>query len=433
MNSIPRIISEQISQDLFVLSSNGKYMCFVPSYPKAFIIKSLEGVNALKNYFTNQDKSSDIFNFLTRNELLTSIKAPYRARIDPTYRPQNLILSLSSDCNLRCQYCYASAGEQHNSLTWDIIENAIRISIDESKKLSLKRFKLVFHGGGEALVKWDLLCRATSLVEELWKGDKNFSIVTNATLIDNEKAVWFKNHGFRVSISLDGPKDVHDMQRPKADGSGSFDECIKGMSYLRNSNVPFGIRSTICQSNIDRIKEMLLIAKSFDTGLKVEPLVVTGRAEHNMESISFDDFYFVMLDAIEFSKRMNIPISSTYYHELSARTKFCSGNGEIFCILPEGLISTCTRVTRKDDELSDIFIIGDIDSTKYHIDFAKIKFLKKLNVENFSECKDCFAKWYCVGGCYHSRLTNGGKVLDEHCLLTKALLFYRLIERLESL
>ncbi len=433
MNSIPRIMSEQISQDLFVLSSNGKYVCFAPFRQKAFIIKSLEGVNVLRNYFHNQDKSPDLFYFLTSNKLLEDVKLPRYKMMSPTYHPKNLILSLSSDCNLRCQYCYASAGEQHDSLTWDIIENAIRISINESKKFALKKFKLVFHGGGEALVRWDLLCRATSLVEQLWKGEKNFSIVTNATLIDSEKAMWLKNHDFRVSISLDGPKDVHDIQRPKADGSGSFDECIEGMSYLRKSHVPFGIRSTICQTNIDRIKEMLLIAKSFETGLKVEPLVVTGRAEHNMVSISFDDFYLAMLDAIEFSKRMNITISSTYYHELSAKTEFCSGNGEIFCILPEGLISTCTRVTRKDDELSDIFVIGDIDAVKYHIDSAKIEYLKKLNVENFAECKSCFAKWYCVGGCYHSRLTNGGKVLDEHCLLTKALLFYRLIERLESL
>ena len=431
MNAIPTIKSEKIADDLFILSLDADIICYAPLRNRTFFIKDLSGVNLLKDYFSGSYKEPELNTFLKENGLLVKAKRP-QYRIDKPYEPINLVLSLSSDCNLRCTYCYASAGELHNSLTWETIEKAINLSVEANKNLGLKKLKLLFHGGGEALVRWDLLKRATELVEELWSGDKNFSIVTNATLITKERALWFKEHGFRLSISLDGPKDVHDLQRPKANGSGSFDDSIIGMSYLYEAKVPFGIRSTICRSNIDRMKEMLLIAKAFNTGLKVEPLTITGRAEESLSSISFQDFYEALLDAQSFAKRIGVRFTSTYYHDLRARTEFCSGNGNMFCVLPGGFVSTCTRVTKQDDDLADIFILGHVGSEALVIDQDKVSEVRNLSIVNLEQCEDCFAKWYCVGGCHHSRLSAGGQMPEEHCVLTKALLFANLTEKLKS-
>lgn len=430
MNVIPIVESEQIAEDLFILSLDNDRICYAPLRNKVFSIYSVKGVDSLKDYFLKDKKDPKLTAFLEKNDFLAEVEKP-KFRIGEPYYPINLVLSLSSDCNLRCTYCYASAGESHDSLTWETIENAINLSVEASKKLGQKRIKLLFHGGGEPLVKWDLLTRATELVEKLWLGEKNFSLVTNGTLINKEKAVWFKKHGFHLSISLDGPKDVHDLQRPKVNGSGSFDDCIEGMSYLQQEKVPFGIRSTICRSNIDRMKEMLLIAKAFGTGLKVEPLVITGRAEETLSSISFEDFYKAILDARVFAERMGIRFSSTYYHSLGAKIEFCSGNGQMFCILPGGFVSSCTRVTRKDDDLADIFVLGQIDSATLLIDKEKASILRNQSIANLDQCIDCFAKWYCVGGCHHSRLMSGGQMSEKHCVLIKALLFANLVDRLK--
>lgn len=423
---IPVIQSEQIAEDLFILSSGNTIMAYSPIREKAFQIRQGKGVDVIKNYFQDGSQDQEVRKFLQENGLLNEIPI-MRNRIGKPYHPVHLALSLTSGCNLRCYYCYARAGEIFQTMSWAIAEKAIREAVEESFKLKLKSFKLLFHGGGEALVEFDLVKRSTILVEELWKGKTRFSMVTNATLITEEIAEWFKEHKFKLSISLDGPKDVHDSQRPKANGSGSFDDCIRGMLLLKKASVPYNIRATITANNINRIKELILIAKALECGLKIEPIIITGRAEDGMEDISTLEFYNAILEGEQLAKELNVRFSSTYLHDLGSKTEFCYGNGEFFCVLPDGKVSSCTRVTRVQDDLAETFIIGEFDSNlNLVVDQGKIARLRNLSIANFKQCKDCFAKWYCVGGCHHCRLSNGGDMPDSHCQLVRALLFTQL-------
>lgn len=405
-------------------------MAYSPLREKVFRIKQAKGVSVIKNYFQQGTQDQEVRRFLEESGLLKELPI-VRNRIGKPYHPAHLALSLTSGCNLRCSYCYARAGEVFQTMPWAIAEKAVRIAVEESSKLGLKSLKLLFHGGGEALVEFDLVKKSTVLAEELWKGKKNFSMVTNATLITQEIAEWFKEHDFRISISLDGPKDVHDAQRPKANGSGSFDDCVRGMCFLKEANVPYNIRATITMSNINRIKELILIAKALECGLKIEPIIITGRAEDGMEAVSMDDFYYAILDGAKFAKELNVRFSSTYLHEPGRKNEFCYGNGEFFCVLPDGSVSSCTRVTRVQDDLAEAFIVGGFDSNlNLVINQDKVAKLRNLSIGKFDQCKDCFAKWYCVGGCHHCRLSNGGDMPNSHCQLVRALLFTQLEKNL---
>jgi uncharacterized protein len=426
VNTIPNIFSEEISDDFFVLSSQDISVGYAPLRGKVFQIKEKRGVEVLKQYFLQEVPAGEVGKFLEENNLLGDI-VEIPSRIGKPYEPKNLVLSLTSDCNLRCTYCYASGGESSKTMSWAVAEKAIRIAIEERKRLGFKSFKLLFHGGGEALVKWNLLQRATRLVDELWEGEKNFSVVTNTTLIDAKKAKWLKDYNFNVSVSLDGPKDIHDLHRPKSCGEGSFEDCIRGALYLKQFGVTFGIRATICASSINRLTELILIAKALDCGVQIEPISITGRAEDEMEAIPAEKIYEAILNGEKFAKALEVKFLSTYVHDLKSKSEFCGGNGEIFCVLPDGKVSSCTRVTKKDDHLSDVFFVGEFNSNlDLKIDPEKVSNLRNLSVKNYVQCECCFAKWYCVGGCHHTRLLNDGLMPTPYCELTRALLFDQL-------
>jgi len=431
MNSIPTILSEKIDDDLYILSTNNIILVYAPLRQRIFPIKEKKGYEKLIAYFLHNQPDPELEIFLKENGLTTQPRK-VKTRREKDYEAINLTLSLTSNCNLRCKYCYAYAGDTHKSIPWETIQQAIEISIEANRRIGKKTFKLLFHGGGEPTIEWKKLQKATELVKHLWGGLTRFSVVTNGTLITDEKAKWLKENNFRITVSLDGPKDVHDLQRVKANGEGSFDDCLRGMMFLKKHHINFGIRATITQNNLHRIKELLLIAKAFHCGLKVEPLTLTGRATEEMVGISYQEFFLAFNDAKDFADQLDIRFTSTYSHTIKTKTEFCSGNGEMFCILPDGQVSSCTRVTRSQDELSDRFIIGKIDSDgDLLLDYEKIAFLRDLSIQNFEQCQDCFAKWYCTGGCHHTRLSNNGNMSEEHCLLIKAMLFNILITKLE--
>lgn len=430
MSPIPQIRSQMIDEDTYILQNSQQTVLYAPLRAKLFEIYSDEGHERIMNFFNSQE-DNELKSFLDKNGFLETAPDIPSAR-PKTYEPINLTLSLTSNCNLRCKYCYAFAGDTHKDLSWEKIEAAIRLSVEASKKIQKDTFKLVFHGGGEPLVKWDNLQKATELVKELWPEKYNFSVVTNATLLNDERARWLKENNFRVSVSLDGPKDVHDQQRVKVNNEGSFDECILGMSHLYNHKVRFGIRATITIHNVRRLKELILIAKAFDCGLKAEPLTITGRATEEMPGISYDEYYDYFNEAKDFADKIGVSFKSVYSLKMSIRTNFCSGNGNIFCLLPGGFISTCTRTTRIQDELAETFIIGHIDeNAEFLYDREKIDSLRAMTPSNFSQCKNCFARWYCAGGCLHQRLSNKNQMPTKHCNLMKAMLFNRLLSKLE--
>jgi uncharacterized protein len=431
MSPIPQISSQMIDQDVYILKSSQRTLLYAPLREKLLDLPFDEGYQKIQDFFNGRD-DEELRSFLDEKgflELPPEIPSPY----PKTYEPINLTLSLTSNCNLRCKYCYARAGDTHEDLSWEKIETAIRLSVEASKKIDRESFKLVFHGGGEPLVKWDNLKKATELVKRLWPGKENFSVVTNATLLNDERAKWLKDNNFRVSVSLDGPKDVHDEQRIKSNGEGSFDECIMGMSHLYRHNVRFGIRATITTHNIKRLKELILIAKAFECGLKAEPLTITGRATEEMPGISYDEYYDYFNEAKDFADKIGVTFKSIFSYKMSTRINFCSGNGNIFCLLPGGHISTCTRTTRIQDELAETFIIGSIDdNNEFLYDKEKIDSLRARTPSSFTQCQNCFARWYCAGGCLHQRISNNDRMPAEHCNLMRAMLFNRLLTSLDD-
>lgn len=214
-------------------------------------------------------------------------------------------------------------------------------------------------------------------------------------------------------------------------GEGPYDDAIRGAKFLQERSIKFGIRATVTNSNVFKINDLLEIAMSLGCGLKLEPLTPVGRGI-NSEALSAEDYFEQYSLAQVKAAQLGVPLKSTYSSDFSPKCIFCAGDGEMFCVLPDGRVSSCSRVTKEDDALADSFLIGKLDEEGLFVDPEKVAALRHFNVMLYSQCESCFAKWYCAGGCHNTRLLNSGVMPEDHCNLEKQFLWSNLVREVES-
>ncbi|HNR53467.1 MAG TPA: radical SAM protein [Candidatus Dojkabacteria bacterium] len=420
-----KIISQEIlCDDFFLISDDQRNLIFSPLRRIVFEVFDL-GIKEIRKC----QKDGTIESLLM--ERAVQEKKAMVNRVERPFKPMRLVLSLTSDCNLRCIYCYAEAGKLHKTMSWETAKSAIDETMRNLLEERKEKFQLTFHGGGEPFVAFKLMKKAVEYVNSKWKGKKDFSVVTNGTLITSEIADWLAEKDFRLTVSIDGPAEIQNRQRPKANGEGSYEDAISGAMLLKERGLKFGIRSTITNANVYHMEDLLKIAKDLDCSLKLEPFTPVGRGVDE-EILSQDAYFKQFMLASKLAKEMGVPLKSTYSSGLDPKCIFCAGDGEMFCVLPDGKVSTCSRVTKGDDFLASTFIVGEINADGLNINPERVEELRHLNVMFYDQCRDCFAKWYCMGGCHNTRLLNDGVMPENHCVLEKAFLWTNLIKAVGS-
>lgn len=343
---------------------------------------------------------------------------------------------MTSSCNLRCRYCYADGGIRNVDLSEDKIISAIHQLREYSHTIGFDSVDIGFHGTGESLVKFDTLVRTVNYTKKVFKkGPKiNFSLVTNGTLISEKVAKFLKKNKFTVVLSFDGPEEIQNYLRPKADNTGSFNAVILGAKNLVKYKVPFDMRATVTGINQSSLVEFVELCGSIPCRfVSVSPVSITGRAEESgIEELEPEVFVHNYFLAKQRAKELGVELSipSDYLDNVSAR--YCNGDGESMAVMPEGFISCCTRVTQSSDILSDLFFIGEFTSQGIEIWQDKVDNLKRYNLYNFNECDSCFVKFSCSGGCHHTRILNGGVQPESYCKVIKSILWNTLQEAVSS-
>lgn len=419
-----RISQELLYDDFFLISDDQRTLIYSPLRRIVFEVFS-SGIKEIRKCQREGTMES-----MFREKVLQEKKVLVN-RVGRLYKPTRLVLSLTSNCNLRCIYCYAEAGKQHKTMSWKIAKSAIDEAIKNLEEDGGEKFQLTFHGGGEPFVAFKLMKKAVEYANSKWEGKKDFSVVTNGTLITPAIADWLAENNFRLTISIDGPPEIQNYQRPKANGEGSYDDAIRGAKLVRERGLKFGIRSTITNVNVFNMRDLLEIAKSLHCGLKLEPFTPIGRGTGE-EILSSENYFNQYMEGLKLAKEMGVPLKSTYSSGFNPKCIFCAGDGEMCCVLPDAKISTCSRVTKQDDLLASTFIVGEVKFDGLSVNPEQVEALRHLNVMFYDQCTECFAKWYCIGGCHNTRLLNSGVMPESHCILEKQFLWRSLIEILES-
>ena len=345
--------------------------------------------------------------------------------------PHEVTLFLTSRCNLRCRYCYANAGEKCVDMPWDMAQAAIDLVAGNAGVLGSPKFAVGFHGGGEPTVAWDVLERAVEYSEAKADAlglDAEIFAATNG-LLSSVKRSYIVEHFSTVNVSLDGPADIQDLNRPKANGKGSYQDVCETLRYFDECGFHYGVRATITSATVHRMEEIVecLCDEHRLAYLHLEPVWACGRCTLTGEQPPSDAVFVEnFLKARQRGQALGIEVHYSGARLDMLTNKFCGAPGDGFTVLPEGIVTSCYEITDPDDPRAEIFHYGRYshDRAVFQFDRQKITALQKLSVEHIPFCKDCFCKWHCAGDCLAKVFRASGAAVHEgssRCGLNRSL------------
>jgi uncharacterized protein len=325
----------------------------------------------------------------------------------------------------------------------DIALAAIDMVISNAIKSEIKNITIGFHGGGEPTTNWDVLTKSMIYVKNksIEHDIKlNTYIVTNGVLSQNQ-VDWLGQNIISNTISIDGPPDVQNRQRPLIDGGPSYGKVAKAIDKFDLNNVPYAFRTTITDYSEDRIPEIYdhLTTRFKPTMVCIEPLFSCGRSMTSLcrppKMKAFLDGYSTVVKKIK-NGIAGIEYSGGRFHLLDSC--FCGTARGNFIVTPRGDITSCVEISSREDPRADVFMYGKYNATTKKFEYQKDVYDKlfKMNVNNFISCKDCFARWHCSGDCPSKAPNMDALYTDRNtyrCEINKEIIKNQLMAKVGSL
>ena len=318
-----------------------------------------------------------------------------------------LCLHIAHDCNLACKYCFAHEGEYHGKREWMSIEvgkKALDFLIANSGN---RRNLEVDFFGGEPLMNWQVVKEIVAYGREKEKfHNKNFrfTLTTNGVLLDDEMMDFVNKEMENVVLSLDGRREINDMMRPTRGGKGSYDRVVpKFQEFVKKRrDKEYFIRGTFTRNNLDFIEDIKHLARLGFDKISIEPVVAQ---ENNDYAIREEDLPQIFNQynqlAKEMAKRQGTKDEFTFFHFLldleggpcvAKRVSGCGAGAEYMAVTPMGDLYPCHQFVGQEK-----FLLGNIDEGIIKPEISAQ--FNQCNVYTKEECRKCFAKYYCSGGC----------------------------------
>jgi uncharacterized protein len=323
-------------------------------------------------------------------------------------------LHIAHDCNLRCGYCFAAQGDYQSGRCLMKQETAFK-ALDFLVRNSKRREIEVDFFGGEPMLNMEVVQATVAYGRELEKSTGkrlHFTITTNGTLLNEEQIAYINQNLDNVVLSIDGRKEVHDAIRCYPGGKGSYERIVPWAKRLvaERGGREYYVRGTFTARNLDFANDVFHLANLGFTEISVEPAVGkigpdTITREHlPMILAEYDRLAQRYLERLKFGKpfrfyhfNLNLYEGPCVYKRITA----CGAGVEYLAVSPEGELYPCHQFVGQRQ-----FLMGNLDegiiNSQIRADF------KKINIFNKSACRDCWAKFFCSGGCFaNSYFTNG--------------------------
>jgi len=337
--------------------------------------------------------------------------------------PQNVVkamcLHLAHDCNLRCDYCFAKGGAFAGRRELMSAETA-KAAIDFLVGVSGTRRNLeIDFFGGEPLLNFEVLKETVSYarsIEAAHGKNFRFTVTTNAYRITDEMREYLDKEMNNIVVSIDGRPHVHDAVRKTAGGGGSYERVAKNAkTLLLNREGEYYVRGTFTADNLDFAEDVLHVADMGFWGLSIEPVVTSGLSaikEEHLPAI-FDEYDRL---AAEYTRRRKNGNGFTFFHfmvDLGAgpcrlkRIRGCGAGTEYIAIAPSGDIYPCHQFVGQS-----AYKLGSVYETGLNTAIARQ--FEDCNIDNMEDCKKCWAKYYCSGGCAAANVNMNGDILQPY-------------------
>lgn len=321
------------------------------------------------------------------------------------YEPAHVTLFLTNRCNLRCSYCYAEAGDRPGlHMDTELCKAAIDYSFAHVQSNNMP-LTLGIHGGGEPTLAWDMLTWAATYAESITRDylpGLRCGLTTNGILTE-DKIAFIAEHCTGVTLSLDGPEDIQNLQRPMADGEGSFQRVMATVAAFHERKVPFAVRATVTRHSVGQMTELVdfFTREVKCNSLQLEPAFGCGRCAERDEAPDYDEYAEQYLRAFDVGLERGVIVRYSAAGILGRKLSFCGVAHDSFNITPDGYVTSCLEVCDATHPLADEFIYGryDRDEGVFIIDYDRLQWLRALVVTNKSYCDTCICRWHCAGDC----------------------------------
>ena len=329
-----------------------------------------------------------------------------------------LCLHIAHDCNLRCQYCFASTGdfgEGRKLMSYETGKKAVDFLLKNSGdrvNLEMDFF------GGEPLMNFETVKKIVEYArsqEPVYNKKFRFTITTNGMLLTDDKIDFINREMSNVVLSIDGRKDVNDRMRPRVDGKGSYDRIVPMYKKLvdQRGEKEYYVRGTYTKYNLDFSDDVFALLDAGFDQISVEPVIADPKEPYAITEADlpriFEEYERLMQKILDYEatgKKFN------FFHFMLdldqgpcaiKRLRGCGCGNEYVAITPDGDIYPCHQFVGEAD-----YKMGNVDDGTFNremkSDFAKTHIYSK------PDCRNCWARFYCSGGCNANNYQYSGDV-----------------------
>ena len=378
------------------------------SYPREELEAAYEEITRLKNegmLYTEDIYQKYMTDFKKRK---TVVKA--------------LCLHIAHDCNLACKYCFAEEGEYHGRralMSLEVGKKALDFLVANSGN---RRNLEVDFFGGEPLMNWDVVKELVKYGRSLEKEHNKlfrFTLTTNGVLLNDEVMEFCNKEMSNVVLSLDGRKEVNDKMRPFRNGKGSYDLIVpKFQKFAESRNqTNYYVRGTFTRNNLDFSKDVLHYADLGFKQMSMEPVVATPEDDYAIREEDLPrilEEYDKLADAyLEYRKAgkefnfFHFNIDLTQSPCVAKRLSGCGSGTEYLAVTPWGDFYPCHQFVGQEE-----FLLGNVYDGIVKQDICDE--FKQCNVYAKPACQNCFAKYYCSGGCNANAYNFTGSITGSY-------------------
>lgn len=353
------------------------------------------------------DEASLEINYLIVNNMLYTEDANPVNKIKPAIKA--MCLNMTHDCNLRCEYCFASQGSyngQREFLNYETGKKAFDFLVKNS---GTRRNLEVDFFGGEPLMNFEtikMLVDYGRSLEKEYNKNFRFTITTNGVLLDDEKIDYINENMDNVVLSIDGRKSTNDRMRKTINEKGSYDVIVKNYKKFvsKRMDKDYFARGTFTAHNLDFSEDVKHMRELGFDKISVEPVVAKPEEKYAL----MDEHIEVLKNEYEKLAKMYIESQADeskkfqFFHfniELDGgpciykRSIGCGAGTEYIAVTPTGDFYPCHQFVGQED-----FIVGNVNEGITN-DAVVDKF-RNVSVNDKPICKNCWAKYYCSGGCH---------------------------------
>ncbi len=355
--------------------------------------------------------------------------APFAAALGPA-PIKSMCLNVSHDCNLRCSYCFAAQGDFGHGRKLMSFETG-KAAIDFMLKHSGGRHNLeVDFFGGEPLMNFEVVKQIITYarhVEQEYQKNFRFTITTNGLQLDDEKIEYINREMSNVVLSLDGRKEVNDRLRIRTNGSGCYDSIVPKYQKLvaGRGEKDYFVRGTFTRENLDFSKDVLHMYEIGFPKLSIEPVVAPESEAYALTAdlLPAIEAEYEKLASILVEKKKRGENIHFFHFQLDLdqgpcaikRLRGCSCGNEYVAVTPEGVIYPCHQFIGMEE-----WKMGSV--LQQSLDMEKKAVFSHSHIYNKPECMQCWAKFYCSGGCNANNYQYMQSITTPHelsCALEK--------------